>query len=143
MAIEHFSNGYYKTEMSVQPYKQGPTIERGLYDFIARKFYSQTDTPVTMRVGLDAGPLFRPSAESSIPKDVLGLPLSEIEASSIHPSDDSVSVFVLKPEFAYLFNSSLKMGEQFIDSSNISDNTLSDESEAFFNLSDEDGDNSW
>lgn len=138
MAIEHFSNGYYKTEMSVQPYDEGPTIERGLYDFIARRFYKKTDAPVTMRVGLEGGPMFKPSAESGIPTNVLGLPIDQIEASSIHPSDDSVAVFVLKAEFAYMFNQSMALGEQFLDSSNLSDNTLDDEDRAFFNL---DGDN--
>jgi hypothetical protein len=138
MAIEDFSNGYYKADMSVQPYSDGPTIEQGLYDYIARKVYYKTDAPVTMRVGLNAGPMFSPSAESGIPTNVLGLPLSDIEDSSIHPSDDNVAVFVLKPEFAYLFNSAEKLGEQFMDSSNLSDNTLEKEDRRFFNL---DGDN--
>lgn len=136
MAIEDFSNGYYKTEMSVQPYADGPTIERGLYDFIARKFYTKTDAPVTMRIGLDKGPMFKPSGEASIPTNVLGLPLSDIEASNIHPSDDSVAVFVLKPEFAYMFQQASTLGEEFLDSSNLSDNTLQKEDRAFFNLSD-------
>lgn len=135
MAIEHFSNGYYKTEMSVQPYSDGPAIEQGLYDFINRKFYQRTDAPVTMRVGLSSGPMFRPDAERSMPQDVVGLPLSDIEDSNIHPSDESVAVFVLKPEFAYLFNSAMRLGEQFVDSSNISDNTLQKEDREFFNLS--------
>ncbi len=136
MSIEHFSNGYYKTEMSVQPYESGPTIERGLYDFINRRFYTKTDAPVTMRIGLDAGPMFSPSAESSIPTNVLGLPLSTIEKSSIHPSNDNVPVFVLKPEFAYMFNSVESIGESFLDSSNISDTALEQEDRDFFNLGD-------
>lgn len=134
MAIRDFSNGYYKTEMSVQPYSSGPTIEQGLYDFINRKFYFKTDAPVTMRIGFNGGPMFSPSAESGIPTNVLGMPLSDIENSSIHPSDDNVAVFVLKPEFAYLFNNAEKLGEQFMDSSNLSDNTLEKDDYSFFNL---------
>lgn len=141
MAIENFSNGYYKTEMSVQPYENGPTIEQGLYDFIERRFYTKTDAPLTMRVGLSEGPMFKPSGESSIPTNVLGLPLSEIEASNIHPSDDNVAVFVLKPEFAYMFNQTTALGEKFLDSSNLSDNTLQKEDRDFFNL--DGGDSQW
>lgn len=141
MAIEDFSSGYYKADMSVQPYEDGPTIEQGLYDFIARRFYAKTDAPVTMRVGLSEGPIFEPSAEIGIPTNVLGLPLSEIEDSNIHPSDDSVAVFVLKAEFAYLFQQAEALGDRFLDSSNVSDNTLQDRDRDFFNL--DSGDDEW
>ena len=137
MAIEHFSNGYYKTEMSVQPYESGPTIEQGLYDFINRRFYTKTDAPVTTRIGLDAGPMFTPSAESGIPTNVIGLPIANIKQSGIHPSNDNVSVFVLKQEFAYMFNSVESIGESFLDSSNISDTALEEDDRKFFNLGDD------
>jgi len=122
MAIEDFSSGYYKTEMSVQPYSDGPAIEQGLYDFIKRKFYYNTDTPVT------------PSPEAGIPTNVIGLTMGNIERSGVHPSDDNVSVFVLKPEFAYMFNNAERLGKRFIDSSNLSDTTLEKEDRRFFDL---------
>lgn len=138
MAIREFSNGYYKAEMSVQPYEDGPAIEQGLYDFINRKFYYATDAPVTMRVGLDGGPMFAPSAESSIPTNVVGLPIAELDKSNVHPSADNVAVFILKPEFAYMFNQAETIGKEFLDSSNISDTSLEEEDRAFFNLKDGD-----
>jgi len=134
MAIEDFSSGYYKTEMSVQPYSDGPAIEQGLYDFIKRKFYYNTDTPVTMRIGLNGGPMFTPSPEAGIPTNVIGLTMGNIERSGVHPSDDNVSVFVLKPEFAYMFNNAERLGNRFIDSSNLSDTTLEKEDRRFFDL---------
>lgn len=137
--IRDFSGGYYRTEMTVQPVESGPAIEQGLYDFINREFYYQTDAPITMRVGLDEGAHFHPSAEGAMPTDVLGLPVSLCDKLGVHPSAESIGVFILKPAHAYLFNQTAKIGESFEDLSNISDTTLSDEDENFFNLSNAEG----
>jgi len=125
--IEDFSGGYYRTKMTIQPYKQGPTIERGLYDFINREFYCQTDAPITMRIGLSEGVHFRPTSEAAMPTDVLGLPEKFCDKIGVHPSAEEMSVFVLKPAHAYLFGQAEKLGESFTDSSNISNTTLSEE----------------
>lgn len=103
--LEEFSGGYYRAEMTVQPFDEGPTIERGLYDLLNRELYAQTDAPVTMRVGLDAGPSFRPRAENAVPTDVLAAPKELLEESGVHPSAEDVSVFIYKPEAAYMLNS--------------------------------------
>jgi len=132
--IEDFSGGYYRTEMTVQPLEHGPAIERGLYDFINREFYYKTDAPITMRVGLKEETHVQPSAEGAMPTDVLALPTELCDEMSVHPSAESVSVFVLKPAHAYLFSQTEKLGEQFVDSSNISDTTLDEEDREFFNL---------
>jgi hypothetical protein len=42
-----------------------------------------------------------------MPTDVIGIPQSLLEDADIHPSDDNVNVFVLKPEAAYRFNQSM------------------------------------
>lgn len=132
--IEDFSGGYYRTEMTVQPVADGPSIERGLYDFINREFYYKTDAPITMRVGLKQETHFQPDAEGGMPTDVLGLPKQLCDEMGVHPSAESISVFVLKPAHAYLFSQTEKLGEQFVDSSNISDTTLQEEDRKFFNL---------
>lgn len=138
--IENFSGGYYRTKMTVQPYKQGPTIERGLYDFIDREFYYKTDAPITMRIGLSEGFHFRPKAEAAMPTDVLGLPEQLCDEMGVHPSAEGISVFVLKPAHAYLFGQTEKYGDSFEDSSNISDTTLDEEDRNFFNLTSDNSD---
>jgi len=92
--IEDFSSGYYRATMNVQEYDDGPVIEQGLYDFINRKLYLDSDVPVMMRVGLDAGVTFEVDAESAIPQDVLALP------EELVPSEDESNVFVLKAQYA-------------------------------------------
>lgn len=105
--LEEFSSGYYRAQMSIQPVDRGPVIERGLYDLIARRIYDTTDAPVTMRLGLDAGPRFTPVAENGVPTDVIGLPESLLIEADVHPGDDNANVFLLKPSAAYRFNQTM------------------------------------
>jgi hypothetical protein len=105
--IESFSHGYYRAKMEVQPFDDGPAIERGLYQLIDRRIYDTTTAPITMRLGLDAGPRFTPTTENAMPKNVIGVPQSVLDEADIHPSDDNVNVFVLKPEAAYRFNQTM------------------------------------
>lgn len=93
--IEDFSSGYYRATMDVQEYDDGPVIERRLYDFINRKLYVDSDMPIRMRVGLDAGATFEVGSESAIPRDVLALP------QELCPDERQASVFVVKPEYHY------------------------------------------
>jgi len=93
--IEDFSSGYYRATMDVQEYDDGPVIERGLYDFINRKLYLNSEAPVMMRVGLDAGATFEVDAETAIPRDVLALPRELCSRA-----DGERNVFVLKSEYA-------------------------------------------
>jgi hypothetical protein len=111
--LEQFSSGYYRAQMEVQPFEDGPSIEQGLYDIINRRVYDTTDAPVTMRLGLSGGPRFVPSAERSIPKDVIGVPESILKESDTHPADSNVNVFVLKPKAAYRFNKSMDPQAQY------------------------------
>jgi hypothetical protein len=104
--IEEFSGGYYRANMTVQPLDRGPSIERGLYDLINRNIYSNTDAPVTMRLTLDKGPRFTPETENGMPTDVIGVPSDILDEMSIHPSTEDVSVFILKPKHAYLYQQS-------------------------------------
>jgi hypothetical protein len=102
--IEDFSGGYYRLQMDVQPLERGPCIERGLYDLISRNIYTQTDAPVTMRLGLDEGSTFRPTGENGMPTDVIGLPTEFLDSIGVHPSAEGVSIFILKPKNAYMFS---------------------------------------
>lgn len=77
--IQEFSSAYYQTSLNVEPYSNGPVIERSLYDFIKRNFYLDTSSPVIMRLGLDAGERFVVEAEAAVPQDVLALPEDIIE----------------------------------------------------------------
>lgn len=127
--LEEFSGGYYRAEMTIQPLDRGPTIEQGLYDLINRKIYTQTDAPVTMRIGLDAGPTFQPEAENGVPTDVLAMPTELLDEAGVHPSAESVSVFIYKPHAAYLFSEKMGLGQD-VDHKD----ELSDEDRAFFDL---------
>jgi hypothetical protein len=111
--LESFSKGYYRAKMEVQPFDDGPAIERGLYQLIDRRIYDTTTAPITMRLGLDAGPRFTPSTENAMPKDVIGVPESVLDEADIHPSDDNVNVFVLKPKAAYRFNQTMNPSAEY------------------------------
>lgn len=91
--IEDFSSGYYRAVMDVQEYDDGPVIDTGLYDFINRELYVDTNAPVRMRVGLDAGETFEVGAEGAIPRDVLAVP------EELVPNERTSNVFVLKGEY--------------------------------------------
>lgn len=99
--IEEFSGGYYRAKMTVQPFDDGPSIERGLYDMIEHRIYGQTNAPITMRLGLDAGQMFSPEPEGAMPTDVIGVPTTLLDSMGLHPSAEDVNVFILKPKHAY------------------------------------------
>lgn len=109
--IEDFSGGYYRAEMSIQPLESGPCIERGLYDLISRKIYRSTNAPVTMRLTLDGGPRFTPSAENAMPTNAIGVPTAMLDQLGIHPSTENMSVFILKPKHAYLYQNASKFAQ--------------------------------
>lgn len=99
--IEEFSNGYYRAEMHVEPYEDGPVIEQGLYDHIESNVYAQTDANPLFRVGLDTQPYFMVGYESAIPIDTLGIPKAWFSDFGIDHTVGTVSVFVCKPEQSY------------------------------------------
>lgn len=102
MNLKEFSNGYYKTEMTVQPYSDGPVIDKYLYDFINREVYAQTDAPITMRVGLNKGPYFSVDGEGAMPTDVLAMPQPWIDDMDL--GSETESIFLLKPEHSFIIN---------------------------------------
>lgn len=120
MTLEEFSGGYYRTEMTVQPYSDGPVIERGLYDRIDNGVYAQTDAPVTVRVGMGSSPYFQLDYESAVPVDVLAMPREWMDDMGIHNEYETQSVYVLKPEHSYVLNQSVKLRERF-DNHNINE----------------------
>lgn len=105
--LEEFSAGYFRAKMSVQPVDRGPVIERGLYELINRDIYHTTDAPITMRLGLNSGPRFTPTAENGVPTNVLGVPQGLLDESGVHPGQERTNVFVLKPKNAYQFNQTM------------------------------------
>jgi hypothetical protein len=130
--IEDFSGGYYRAEMTVQPLESGPSIERGLYDLISRKIYTNTDAPVTMRLTLDGGPRFMPHTEGAMPTDVIGMPTDMLDDVGIHPSAEDISVFILKPKHAYLFHQVDDLDEEDLYQNAYT--SLTEEDRSFFNL---------
>lgn len=136
--MEAFSGGYYRLEMGIQPFAEGPAIERGLLDFIEREFYYQTDAPVTMRLGLDRGVTFHPDGVNGMPTDALAIPEPMCDTVGIHPSAESVSVFIVKPAHAYLFSQTEKLGPDWLNNHNISDIALSEEKTEYFNVENND-----
>lgn len=128
--LQHFSSGYYRASMQVQPFDDGPAIERGLFDLISRRVYDTTDAPITMRLGLNKGPRFTPEPENAMPTDVIGIPEQILDNADVHPSDDNVNVFVLKPEAAYRFNQTMNpSGDYCYDEGG---SCQSDESESYY-----------
>lgn len=105
--LEEFSGGYYRAQLTVQPFPDGPSIEQGLYELINRRIYDTTNAPVTMRASLSNGPRFLPRGEHAMPTDVIGLPRDLLDEMGIHPAAEDVSFFVLKPQAAYRFNNTL------------------------------------
>jgi hypothetical protein len=91
--IEDFSSGYYRADMVVQAYDDGPVIERGLYNFITDELFFE-DSPLMMRLSLSSEALFDVQSESSVPRDVLAVP-EEIIAER-----GAQSVYILKPEYS-------------------------------------------
>lgn len=118
MTMEEFSEGYYMTEMNLQPYDDGPVIQGDLYDFIDRRMYSRTNAPIMMRVGLDNGPHFKASGEKAVPMDVLAIPRQWMDDMMV--DEGWQDVFILKPRYAYLLSQSEKLGERF-ESHNVND----------------------
>jgi hypothetical protein len=98
--IDTFSDAYYIVQMTIQPFSEGPAIERGLYELINKELYAQTNAPVTMRIGLDGGRPFQPKAENTMPTDVLAMPRQFLDNAGIHPSEEDRAVLIYKPKHA-------------------------------------------
>lgn len=118
--LDEFSGGYYRAEMSLVPYDDGPVIEQNLYDFIDREIYGSTDAPITARIGLDKGPMFVLSAEGAMPQDALALPRDWLDDMRIHDTKGRHDIFVLKPAHSYFINQSVKLSKRF-DAHNVND----------------------
>jgi len=85
-------------------------IERGLYDLIDTELYSNTDAPVSMRIGLESdSPIFTPKIDSCMPPEVIGVPRELMRELDLG-SHDRVSIFILNPKQSVLFNNSMKLG---------------------------------
>lgn len=113
MKIEDFSSGYYRTELLVVPYEDGPAIESEMYDYINREFYSQTDTPPMFRLGLDGNPYFEVGTEFSIPADRIGVPKDWFGDNRMGDTYEKTSVFILKPGYAFLLKEAELLGNRF------------------------------
>jgi len=90
--------------MSVQPLSQGPAIQQDLYDFIDRRLYYETDSPVTMRIGLDESEHFTPQTENAMPSGVLGLPKGMMLEHGMTGIEDNKSVYIVDPDHASVFD---------------------------------------
>ena len=97
LTIEDFSGGYYRAEMVVQPYDEGPAIEQSLYNFIEREFYQDSDMRPIFKSNLNGGPHFKPAQESGIPPDVMGIPKGWFEDFGVDDEHSLTSIFIVKP----------------------------------------------
>ena len=97
LILEDFSGGYYRAEMVVQPYSDGPAIEQSLYDFIEREFYQDVDMRPVFKFDLDGGPHFKPEREPSIPPDVMAIPESWFDDFGVEDEHSPTSIFIVKP----------------------------------------------
>ncbi|AGM11334.1 hypothetical protein M199_gp004 [Halogranum tailed virus 1] len=113
MKVEDFSSGYYRTELLVVPYEDGPVMESETFDYINREFYSQTDAPPMFRLGLDGNPYFEVGTEFSIPADRIGIPRDWFGDNKMGDTMQKTSVFILKPGHAYLLKEAELLGKRF------------------------------
>jgi hypothetical protein len=112
MKVENFSGGYFKTELRVSEYEDGPTMETETYSFINRQFYANSDGNPMFRFGLDGNPYFEVSAEVSIPADVIGVPREWLADNKI--VDGSYQdVFILKPAHADILREARELSRRF------------------------------
>lgn len=110
--MEPFSAGYYQVVMTIQPYEDGPVIERQLHRYIDESVYAQTDAPVTVRVGMEAGrPYFPVSGDPGLPTDVLALPTRWIDDMNLDEPASPQGVFILHPDYSFVVNSNMVAGE--------------------------------
>jgi len=112
MKVENFSGGYFKTELRVSEYRDGPAIEAEAYSFINRQFYANSDGKPMFRLGLDGHPYFEASAEISIPVDVIGIPREWIADSRIEEGTYQ-NVFILKPAHADILREATELSKRF------------------------------
>lgn len=124
--FEDFSSGYYRVEMTVAPYDQGPTVQNDVYDYIERQHYTQTNANPLFRLGLDGNPYFTPKREAAIPSDHIGVPTSWFADNTMAPTYDECEVFVLKPSYAYMIEQAKHLGEYF-DPRSVEDDTDANE----------------
>lgn len=132
--IEHFSSGYYRTQMVGMRLESGPAIDRGLYDFIDTNIYVGTNVPILMRVGLDDGAMFEPIPEGAMPPDVLGLPQEMCEEIGVDPYGEKIDVFIMKPDHAHLFHESRNIGRNSESYYQLFDTNFTKGDEDFFNI---------
>lgn len=115
LRLEEFSGGYYKAEMVAQPYGDGPSIEKSFYDFLNQRFYQNADTEPIFKFGLNEGSHFKPSADPSLPPDVLAIPQEWFDDEPIDDDSKMHSIFIVKPEQSYylqsVFDGELTSGE--------------------------------
>ena len=111
MILERFSSGYFKTDLTVVPYEDGPAIDAAVYEYIERTLYASCDTDPMFRFSLDRGEHFQPTPEYSMPADTLGVPKEWYSLYKIDQTTKRQPVFILKPGYAHL----MEQMEDFYD----------------------------
>jgi len=104
MILEDFSAGYYKLEMFIEPYENGPVITHDLYDYIQTELYNQTDVAPLCTLSFDGSPHFDITSEAGMPLSTMGIPESWFSDLDINRNHEKESVFIVKPKYAYQFN---------------------------------------
>jgi hypothetical protein len=112
MEVENFSAGYFKIELRISEYQDGPAMEAETHAFINRQFYSHSDGDPVFRLGLDGNPYFEVSAEVSIPADVIGIPREWFADNRIEEGSYQ-NVFILKPGHADILREATELSKRF------------------------------
>lgn len=103
-----FSAGYYRGEMVVERFDEGPAIESELYEYIRGRLYNKTETDVMMQLSLSCSPKFCPKAENAMPAEVLGLPKQMLSSGRGLSPGDKTNVYIVRPLYAEIFSLEVK-----------------------------------
>lgn len=113
MQVEDFSSGYYKVDMYVVPYDDGPVMQHRIHEYIAKKLYDSVNAPLMFRLGLDGNPYFSVDTESAIPVDRMAIPHEWFADNRMSDTMKERPVYILKPEYTEMLNESALLGRRF------------------------------
>jgi len=101
--IEDFSAGYYSVQVETYTLKSGPALDRTTYDYIREELYDDSNAPLIVSFSVNASQFIEPHGQAAMPARSIGLPQSMWHSLGRDPEDGPMTLFILKPDYAYLF----------------------------------------